>query len=250
MMIQSWLTDIEHKYGIDILFAVEAGSRAWGGATSQSDHDIRFIYKSQDVRSYLSLGKALETLDIPAPYDVQGWDLFKAFQLLEKSNGSLLEWAGSPIVFRDHNSFSHTLKNFIEESYSLFTLYQHYIHLMARNLKDVQSKEFTEKRQKKLIHAVRSYLLAKDILENQRVPFHVLYSSFPANPYDKKMGSFYHELMNAKGTGRLINKGSVEEILLMIENERSSLDQKAVELPHGKDIRNKLNEWIWTLLDV
>ena len=77
-LIENWLKELEEKHNIDILFASETGSRAWGGATEHSDHDIRFIFKHQDVKTYLSLGKAQETIDSP-PFDAQGWDLFKAF---------------------------------------------------------------------------------------------------------------------------------------------------------------------------
>ena len=119
---------------------------------------------------------------------------------------------------------------------------------MARNLKDITSKEFTEKRQKQLIQAVRSYLLAKEISVNHRIPFDVLYSTFSSCSYEKKIVSFYAQLMDAKSSGRLIDKDSVEEIICILVKERSTLDQNAQELPHGKEIRSELNEWIWTLL--
>ncbi len=249
-MIQSWLSEIRQSYEIDILFAVEAGSRAWGSATRQSDHDIRFIFKARDIKRYVSLEKAPETLDFPAPYDVVGWDLFKALHLLEKSNYSLLEWVSSPIVYCDQNRFSHKLKTLIEESYSLYTLYQHYIRLLARNVKDVRAKEFSEKRQKQLIHAVRSYLLAKEIVVNRRIPFDVLSSKFQEDSVDNKMVSFYNQLIVAKEMGRVINKFSVEEIITIMVDERIILDHQSIDLPHGTKIRNELNEWIWELLDL
>jgi predicted nucleotidyltransferase len=39
------LKEIEAKRNIEILLAVESGSRAWSFASLDSDHDIRFIYK-------------------------------------------------------------------------------------------------------------------------------------------------------------------------------------------------------------
>ena len=249
-MIQSWLEEMEHEHRIDILFAVETGSRAWGGATSHSDYDIRFIFKRSHVRTYLSMEKALETLDFPAPYDAVGWDLFKAFHLLEKSNGSLLEWAVSPIVYRDQNDFSKKLRLYIEESYSLFSLYQHYIHLMARNVKEVHHKSYNEKRQKKLIQAVRSFLLAKEIVLNRNIPFDVLYSTFSKDTNEDTIRSFYLLLMESKQKGCLVSETLVDEMITTMVNERESYEKLANELPRGVQNMQVLNEWIWELLEV
>ena len=42
--IQESLDEIEEKYDVKILLAVESGSRAWGFASPDSDYDVRFIY--------------------------------------------------------------------------------------------------------------------------------------------------------------------------------------------------------------
>jgi predicted nucleotidyltransferase len=249
-MIQSWLEEMEYEHQIDILFAVETGSRAWGGATSHSDYDIRFIFKPSQVRTYLSMKKALETLDFPAPYDAVGWDLFKTFHLLEKSNGSLLEWAVSPIVYRDHHDFSKKLRLYIEECYSLFSLYQHYIHLMARNIKEVHHKSYNEKRQKQLIQAVRSFLLAKEIVLYRNIPFRVLYSSFSKSTNEDTICSFYLLLMDSKQKGCLVSENLVDEMISTMVGEREWLEKLANDLPRGKQNVQKLNEWIWELLKI
>ena len=38
------LKDIESKYDVKILLAVESGSRAWGFASKDCDYDVRFVY--------------------------------------------------------------------------------------------------------------------------------------------------------------------------------------------------------------
>ena len=42
------LKEIEDKYNVKILFAIESGSRAWGFPSTDSDYDVRFIYKRKE----------------------------------------------------------------------------------------------------------------------------------------------------------------------------------------------------------
>ena len=45
------------KKNIEIIYACEAGSRMWGFNSDISDYDVRFIYKHNDIKEYISLGK-------------------------------------------------------------------------------------------------------------------------------------------------------------------------------------------------
>jgi uncharacterized protein len=49
------LQEIEKSKKVEILFACESGSRAWGFASPDSDYDIRFIYKHKPDHSYINL---------------------------------------------------------------------------------------------------------------------------------------------------------------------------------------------------
>lgn len=94
------LRETEAKYNIEILLAVESGSRAWGFASPDSDYDIRFIYRhSKDW--YLTPWDKDETIEFMTEDDLDGsgWDLRKTFHLLLKSNAGLLSWFYSPIVY-------------------------------------------------------------------------------------------------------------------------------------------------------
>jgi hypothetical protein len=40
--IKTELTNVETTYDVQVLFACESGSRAWGFASPDSDYDVRF----------------------------------------------------------------------------------------------------------------------------------------------------------------------------------------------------------------
>lgn len=58
------LRKIEKEYNVEIIYAVESGSRAWGFASPDSDYDVRFIYKRKK-NDYLKLEKKGTLLNFP-----------------------------------------------------------------------------------------------------------------------------------------------------------------------------------------
>ena len=57
------LQNLEQKNDITILYAIEAGSRAWGFHSEDSDYDIRFIYIQKNRKKYLSLRRCRDVVD-------------------------------------------------------------------------------------------------------------------------------------------------------------------------------------------
>jgi uncharacterized protein len=96
------LKNIEKEERVIILYAVEAGSRAWGYQTDESDYDVRFIY-IREVTAYLNLQETKDVI-VKSTHDsieFSGWDLSKALKLLRKSNPSLMEWLTNENVYRE-----------------------------------------------------------------------------------------------------------------------------------------------------
>ena len=56
--IVSKLREIEQIYNVEILLAVESGSRAWGFASPDSDYDVRFIYVRKKKRLFAFRGSS------------------------------------------------------------------------------------------------------------------------------------------------------------------------------------------------
>jgi uncharacterized protein len=63
-VIKKRLIEIANEEGIQILYACESGSRAWGFASPDSDYDIRFIFK-RSIMGYMVLKDFPDILEYP-----------------------------------------------------------------------------------------------------------------------------------------------------------------------------------------
>ena len=99
--IQEHLDAIEVKHQVKVLLAVESGSRAWGFASPDSDYDVRFVYVRKPYE-YLRIDQKKDVIEwqLDEVLDINGWDLKKALKAFAKGNPNLIEWANSPIVYR------------------------------------------------------------------------------------------------------------------------------------------------------
>ena len=95
------LKQVEIDHGVKIVYAVESGSRVWGFHSPDSDFDVRFLY-IRPMAWYLSVRDRRDVIEVPIEddFDLSGWDLQKALNLMSKSNPPLFEWFSSPIVYR------------------------------------------------------------------------------------------------------------------------------------------------------
>ena len=131
------LDAIEREEGVRVLFACESGSRAWGFASPDSDYDVRFVY-AHPRDWYLSIGDQRDVIERPIVdlYDVSGWDLRKALRLFRKSNPPLLEWLGSPIVYRARTAAAASLRRIATRSFSPRACAFHYLHMAKGNYRE------------------------------------------------------------------------------------------------------------------
>ncbi len=153
--IERRLAAIEAEEGVEVLFAVESGSRAWGFPSPDSDYDGRFVYRHPGDW-YLSVLEARDVIERPIldDYDVNGWDLRKTLRLLLKSNPPLYEWLRSPVAYRDRDGFRAALRSLAEANYSLRTVGHHY-RQTARLHHDGKPGPATRKR---LLYCLRALL--------------------------------------------------------------------------------------------
>lgn len=162
------LKEVEKKRGIEILLAVESGSRAWGFASPDSDYDIRFIYR-HEKDWYLSPWDKDETIEFMTEDDLDGsgWDLRKTFHLLLKSNAALLSWFYSPIIYTKNEKFYELFKPLADECFSPIAVSYHYLSMSKKYMEACRSDEV---KLKSYFYCLRTTLTGKWILEKGTVP--------------------------------------------------------------------------------
>ena len=180
------LKEIEIQKDVEILFAVESGSRAWGFASPDSDYDIRFIYKHKP-EYYLSLWEKPDVIEFMTEDDLDGsgWDLRKAVKLLAKSNAPLIEWLFSPIVYFKNDDFVKQMQELAVECFSPIAVLHHYLGT-TKNFMEVCEME--EVKLKSYFYALRTALAGKWIIEKNSFPpvaFADLLPIAPQNIQDK-----------------------------------------------------------------
>jgi uncharacterized protein len=104
-LIEARLANLATEHQINIIYACESGSRAWGFPSPDSDYDVRFIY-THPWPWYLSLEEGADVIDLPLEdspvgvLDIGGWDLRKTLRLMRKSNPVIWEWLQSPMGYQ------------------------------------------------------------------------------------------------------------------------------------------------------
>lgn len=162
------LKEIEIQKGVQILYACESGSRAWGFASPDSDYDVRFIYKN-DLDYYLSLWEQTDVIDFMTEDDLDGsgWDLRKTVKLLAKSHAPLLEWLYSPVVYYQDELFVREMRKLAEACFSPIACLHHYLGT-TKNFMDVCTAE--KVKLKSYFYALRTALAGKWIIERNSFP--------------------------------------------------------------------------------
>ena len=169
MSISEQLSNIETAHGVRILYAVESGSRAWGFASRNSDYDVRFIYIHKPDW-YLSIRDRRDVIECPISndLDISGWDLRKALGLFSKSNPPLLEWLGSPIIYKDAFDLANRLREMLTTSFQPQRSMYHYLHMARGNYREYLKGEVV--RLKKYLYVLRPILACLWIEKHGTMP--------------------------------------------------------------------------------
>ncbi|MGM0751051.1 MAG: nucleotidyltransferase domain-containing protein [Bacillota bacterium] len=158
---------IEREEGVKILYAVEAGSRAWGYHTEDSDYDVRFIY-IRETTAYLNLQETKDVIEKTThhAFEFTGWDLSKSLKLLRKSNPSLLEWLTDENVYIEHPTME-VIRKVRDLTFSPNRCLIHYYHMTKRNMEKLKDEPFSTK---KWMAIIRPWLAFEWIMKYRTFP--------------------------------------------------------------------------------
>ncbi|MDM1044126.1 nucleotidyltransferase domain-containing protein [Myroides sp. 1354] len=158
-IIQKKIKEIEAVYDIQVLYACESGSRAWGFASVDSDYDVRLIYKRKK-ETYLSVVETQDFLQLPIDevWDFNAWDLKKVLKLVFQSNTTIFEWIQSPIVYRETAGFKKELEVLCQQFYCQQTHTHHYLGLAKKKMEAMKENQV---KYKTLFYILRALLSAK-----------------------------------------------------------------------------------------
>jgi predicted nucleotidyltransferase len=163
------LKRLEREFEVKICYAVEAGSRAWGTSSKDSDYDVRFIYVHKKDW-YLSIDQKRDVIEQPIneQLDLSGWDLRKALQLFRKSNPSLLEWLHSNIVYSQAFSLLEKMKQLENQVFQPKASLFHYLKMAKTNYRVCLQTEPINS--KCYLNVIRPILVCKWIEKQNRFP--------------------------------------------------------------------------------
>lgn len=210
-IIQAKLKQIEEQYNVRVLFAVESGSRAWGFNSTDSDYDVRFIYVHK-LPWYLSTMERRDVIEqMDGDLDCSGWELRKALKLLAKGNPPLLEWLGSPIVYKLVQPFAVKLGLLSESCFSPKTAIFHYMGMAKRNYNQyIKDKAYVK--HKKYLYVIRPLMACMAIQDKGCMPPTLmdLYMDVikPYKAYPEVMA-----LLNAKKAGLELATAPASQVL-------------------------------------
>jgi uncharacterized protein len=163
------LEAIKADESVQLLMAVESGSRAWGFPSPDSDYDVRFVYlRKRDW--YLSLSPGRDVIERPIvdEIDLNGWDIRKAIGLLLKSNAVISEWMESPIRYCEDHLIVEELRSLADGVLDGRALAFHYANL-GRNAADRWLDGNDAVPVKKYFYALRPALAIQHVRLNSKV---------------------------------------------------------------------------------
>jgi predicted nucleotidyltransferase len=163
------LAELGESRNVRILYACESGSRAWGFPSPDSDYDVRFIYVHKPDR-YMSVFERKDVIDLPINdlLDIGGWDIRKSLSLLYKSNGPLIEWLHSPIVYlKDREGFGR-LQELAVSSFQPLSVCHHYLGMAKKGWAEISEQESVKL--KRYFYTLRSLLCCEWIIKEKSIP--------------------------------------------------------------------------------
>ena len=239
--IKNKLAEIEFTENVNVIMAVESGSRAWGFASPDSDYDVRFIYVRRP-EDYIRLSPVRDVIEwqLDDVYDVSGWDLQKALRLTYDSNPSIHEWCSSPIVYME-NELAAPMRELAAECFLPKKSLYHYVSMAKHNYNTYLTDD--EVRIKKYFYALRPVLAARWVADNGTPP-PMLFDELVAAELRPDLLPVVEELVRVKKeTSELGTGPKIPELDKYIREQMELMQQAAYKAENRKNDWGKLEEF-------
>jgi len=230
--IERKLVQIERDFNIKIIVAVESGSRAWGFESTDSDYDVRFIYK-HNLDWYIQVLPKKDVIELPINGidDYSGWDIKKALYLLNKSNPVLFEWLNSPIIYKKSEKELSELHNASKVYFNPIASMYHYLSMTKTNYREYLKNDFVKS--KKYFYALRPILSCMWIGKYKETPpieFEILIKQIDDNLLFEEINGL---LIRKKSGIELGEEKRIEIINSFIESNINKFETSVTEYDPG-----------------
>lgn len=227
------LNEIERQENIQILHAVESGSRAWGFPSPDSDYDVRFIYV-RNPEFYLKLEKTRDVIELPINdmLDINGWDIQKTLRLLHSSNPTLFEWMNSPVIYRQ-TEFANLIQPYLDRYFSCKSGLYHYLSMAEGNYRDYLKGDMVKA--KKYFYVLRPILACKWILHKHTRP-PMLFQELVESELENSMKSVVETLLDLKMNApevKLIPR--IDMLNQYLDATIQEVKEQIASIPYDKD---------------
>ena len=206
------LNRIQEQHDVQILYAVESGSRAWGFASTDSDWDVRFIYIHRP-EWYLSIDEKRDNIEeiLPNTIDLAGWELRKTLKLFRKSNPPLFEWLKSPLIYLEQYSTTKKLRELTKDFFNPKTCLYHYLHMAQCNFKNYLRTDIV--RVKKYFYVLRPILACMWIEQTNTMAPMEFNDLVRTQISDKRLKNEIEKLLIRKQDGEELDKEPKNQML-------------------------------------
>ncbi|WP_298664135.1 nucleotidyltransferase domain-containing protein [uncultured Solobacterium sp.] len=247
-IIQKKLKEIEKQEHVKIILAIESGSRAWGFESADSDYDVRFIYV-REPEMYLRLDPVRDVIEwqLDEVFDISGWDIKKALQLLYKSNPTLFEWINSPIVYKETRE-GRELRELSKQYFDVKKSVMHYLNMTSSTFENYLQDERVKL--KKYFYALRPILASEYALENKTQPpikFNDLKDTMLEDKLKTEVNHLLELKMKSKETEYI---PVVNKLNLYIKNKMQEINEQAYQLNDMRFEWDILNRYFLKLLNI
>jgi uncharacterized protein len=242
--IKTSLREIERKESVQVFYACESGSRAWGFPSTDSDYDVRFLYiRPRDWYLSIDVDKKRDVIEVPITdeLDVSGWDIRKALMLLKKSNPPLLEWLNSPIIYRHNLSITELIRELVPVYYSPVACFHHYLNMAQGNFKEYLKGDIVWV--KKYFYVLRPLLAIRWIEECDEIVPMTLEALIEKTVHDDELKATIGDLVELKQNGAELDRGpAIPRLSQFIRDELARLGKKDLKNRAAQRTNDKLNE--------